>query len=51
MQKPQSAALLFSESAISGFMAVSHLGGLEGLVDLISGHQDQGYLNTVRLEA
>ena len=51
VQKPQSAALLFSESAISGFMAVSHLGSLEGLVDLISGYQDQGYLNTVRLEA
>jgi len=51
VQKPQSEAIRYSESAIAGFMAVSHLGSLEGLVDLISGHQNQVYSNTMRLEA
>ena len=51
VQKPQSEAIRLSESAISGFMAVSHLGSLEGLVDLISGHQNQVDSNAMRLEA
>jgi uncharacterized protein with von Willebrand factor type A (vWA) domain len=50
IQKPQSEAIRFCESVISGFMAVSHLGSLEGLVDLIAGQRDRGYLSAVRLE-
>lgn len=34
VDRPQSEAILLSQDAISGFMAVSHLGSLEGLVDL-----------------
>jgi uncharacterized protein with von Willebrand factor type A (vWA) domain len=47
--QPQSEAIQMSKEAISGFMAVSHLNSLNGLVDLTLKHKPQRNQNMMEM--
>jgi uncharacterized protein with von Willebrand factor type A (vWA) domain len=48
--EPQSAAIQMSKESISGFMAVSHLNSLNGLVDLTLKNKSQPSVNNMKAE-